>query len=108
MSFVASCRYQLRVCVEACRAHLLGLDAKGLAWGTALAMLRLPAGLRESDAFAAVTEVECCEQKPRAYCMYGSSVLERVCYRSLVNVAEAWTSGSSRMQWLTSPALLTP
>jgi hypothetical protein len=45
------------VCVEACRAHLLGLDAKGLAWATALTMLRLPAGLRESDAFAAVTEV---------------------------------------------------
>jgi hypothetical protein len=43
--------------VEACRCHLLGLDAKGLPWATALAMLRLPAGLRESEAFAAVTEV---------------------------------------------------
>jgi hypothetical protein len=52
--------------VEACRSHLLGLEPKGLAWGTALALLRLPAGLRESEAFAAVVEVRTVAQ---ALCM---------------------------------------
>jgi hypothetical protein len=77
------CRYQLRVCVEACRAHLLGLEAKGLAWGTALAMLRLPAGLRESDAFAAVTEVgwgQCVPTQRQNHCrMLGSAELACGC-----------------------------
>ncbi|KAF6264423.1 hypothetical protein COO60DRAFT_123779 [Scenedesmus sp. NREL 46B-D3] len=85
-TMVLADRYQLRVCVEACRSHLLGLDLKRLSWATALAMLRLPAGLRESQAFAAVTE--------KAH--------ERV-LESFANLDEAWTSRSSRGQWLGLP-----
>ncbi|WIA08396.1 hypothetical protein OEZ85_007835 [Tetradesmus obliquus] len=86
-TMVLADRYQLRVCVEACRSHLLGLDPKALAWGTALALLRLPAGLREGEAFAAVVE--------KAH--------ERVLH-SFANLDEAWTSRASRAQWASLPA----
>lgn len=51
------CRYQLRVCVEACKHRLLTIENRSISWNTALAMLHLPPGLREGDAFAALTEV---------------------------------------------------
>jgi hypothetical protein len=50
-------RYQLRVCVEACKHRLLTIDNRSISWNTALAMLHLPPGLQEGDAFAALTEV---------------------------------------------------
>lgn len=50
-------RYQLRVCVEACKHRLLTIDNRSISWNTALAMLHLPPGLAEGDAFAALTEV---------------------------------------------------
>lgn len=56
-AFLLLCRYQLRVCAEACRSHLLGLDSKEISWDTALTMLHLPPGLREAEAFTAITEV---------------------------------------------------
>lgn len=52
-----ACRYQLRVCVEACKHRLLTIDNRSISWNTALAMLHLPPGLQEGDAFAALTEV---------------------------------------------------
>lgn len=50
-------RYQLRVCVEACKHRLLTIDNRSISWNTALSMLHLPPGLQEGDAFAALTEV---------------------------------------------------
>ena len=45
------------MCVEACKQRLLCLEPKAIPWPTALAMLHLPPGLREGEAFGALTEV---------------------------------------------------
>jgi hypothetical protein len=60
------CRYQLRVCVEACKHRLLTIENRSISWNTALAMLHLPPGLREGDAFAALTEVRAAAVSPDA------------------------------------------
>eukprot|EP00879_Flechtneria_rotunda_P004833 GHRR01005106.1.p1 GENE.GHRR01005106.1~~GHRR01005106.1.p1 ORF type:complete len:441 (+),score=138.90 GHRR01005106.1:334-1656(+) len=79
-------RYQLRVCVEACKDRLLCVKSKDLSWHTALALLHLPAGLREGEAFAALIE--------KAH--------QRV-WESFRYLDDAWTDRALRSQWQQLP-----
>jgi hypothetical protein len=50
-------RYQLRNCVEVCRSAIHALDSARVSWPTTLALLHLPPGLQEVDAFSSLAEV---------------------------------------------------
>jgi hypothetical protein len=50
-------RYQLRNCVEVCRRAIHELDSARVSWPTTLALLHLPPGLQEVDAFSSLAEV---------------------------------------------------
>ena len=55
-TMVLADRYQLRGVAEACRAAILAADAARMSWGAALALLHLPPGLQEVDAFGGLAD----------------------------------------------------
>ena len=50
-------RYQLRNCVEVCRRAVHAVDSARVSWPATLALLHLPPGLQEVDAFSSLAEV---------------------------------------------------
>ena len=50
-------RYALRSVVEACRHAIHAVDSSRVSWPTTLALLHLPPGLQEVDAFSSLAEV---------------------------------------------------
>ncbi|KAI8475221.1 MAG: hypothetical protein J3K34DRAFT_71618 [Monoraphidium minutum] len=49
-------RYQLRNCVEVCRRAIHAVDSARVSWPATLALLHLPPGLQEVDAFSSLAE----------------------------------------------------
>ena len=55
-TMVLADRYQLRHCVEVCRRAILATDASRMSWQAVLALLHLPPGLQEVEAFGSLAE----------------------------------------------------